>query len=199
MDRYFKACKHVLPMSDLHIIGVVSMFLASKYEDVIPLSLKIVYNKVGHKKLSTDQILSREIEVLEALEFNLMRQTTLYEQIERLAEEHLKDDYKGLRKYYNYYARLVQFDYETLNIYTTSELAVSILWVAVEVLEKRKKRTIRTKTIFSRLLEMAKVSEEQALECCEAIRELKKCFGEKYVGMKNLNRFCSFDLDALSA
>ena len=157
MDRYFKSCKQALPMADLHIVGVVSMFLASKYEDVIPLSLKIVYNKIGHKKLSTDQILSREIEVLEALEFNLMRQTTLYEQIERLAEEHLKDDYKGLRKYYNYYARLVQFDYETLNLYTTAELSVATLWVAVEALEKRKKRTIRSKSIFSRLLEMAKV------------------------------------------
>jgi hypothetical protein len=43
-------------MTDLHITGVVAMFLASKYEEIYPLRLQIVHEKIAHKKISTDQI-----------------------------------------------------------------------------------------------------------------------------------------------
>jgi hypothetical protein len=34
MDRYFQAKQKELVNDDLHLIGIVSMFIASKYEDV---------------------------------------------------------------------------------------------------------------------------------------------------------------------
>ena len=111
MDRYFKSTKKGLHVTELHIAGVVSMFLASKYEDVVPLSIKTVYEKIAHKKLPMEHIFKREIEILEALDFNLMKQHTLFEQMERMAEEHLKGDFKSLKAYYNFYGRLTQFDY----------------------------------------------------------------------------------------
>jgi cyclin A len=56
MDRYFKNSDKQLQSSDLHLLGVVSMFIASKYEDVIPLLMKTVINKIGHDKFSQKQI-----------------------------------------------------------------------------------------------------------------------------------------------
>lgn len=52
MDRYFKNMGLIahLPSSELHITGIVSMFLASKYEDVVPLLMRTVVNKIGHGK-----------------------------------------------------------------------------------------------------------------------------------------------------
>ena len=32
MDMLFKKCERKLEVSDLHLVGVVSMFVASKYE-----------------------------------------------------------------------------------------------------------------------------------------------------------------------
>ena len=51
MDRYFKGCPKTLQVGDLHVIGVTSMFLASKYEDIYPLKMKTVFEKIGHSKL----------------------------------------------------------------------------------------------------------------------------------------------------
>jgi hypothetical protein len=48
MDRYFKGCKDIKAVGDLHIIGVTCMFVASKYEDIYPLKMKTVFEKIGH-------------------------------------------------------------------------------------------------------------------------------------------------------
>lgn len=52
MDRYFKQIEDGLTSADLHLVGVVSMFIASKYEDVIPLLMRTIINKIGHGKFS---------------------------------------------------------------------------------------------------------------------------------------------------
>jgi hypothetical protein len=54
MDRYFDKMsmnKNSLELHELHTTGVVSMFMASKYEDIYPLLMKTVYNKIGHSKI----------------------------------------------------------------------------------------------------------------------------------------------------
>lgn len=51
MDRYFDALAKqgiILDLNELHLTGVVCMFMASKYEDVYPLLMKTVFNKIGH-------------------------------------------------------------------------------------------------------------------------------------------------------
>lgn len=55
MDRYFSEAginKRCLELSELHTSGVVCMFVASKFEDIYPLLMKTVYNKIGHQKIS---------------------------------------------------------------------------------------------------------------------------------------------------
>jgi cyclin A len=52
MDRYFKNTDSLLKSSDLHLVGVATMFIASKYEDVIPLLMRTVINKIGHNKFT---------------------------------------------------------------------------------------------------------------------------------------------------
>lgn len=42
---------------DVHPIGVVSMYLASKYEDILPLHSKVVAEKIAHNAVSAKQIL----------------------------------------------------------------------------------------------------------------------------------------------
>lgn len=51
MDRFFQNTLVRKEVSDLHIIGVTSMFLASKFEDIVPLRMSQVYEKIAHRKL----------------------------------------------------------------------------------------------------------------------------------------------------
>jgi hypothetical protein len=52
MDRYFKETTQSFTSSELHIAGIASMFISTKYEDVIPLLMKTIINKIGHNKFS---------------------------------------------------------------------------------------------------------------------------------------------------
>jgi hypothetical protein len=51
MDKYFQAEDTRLPITKLHIIGVISMLIATKMDEVYPLKIKTVYEKIVHKKI----------------------------------------------------------------------------------------------------------------------------------------------------
>lgn len=54
-DSYFHKCKsigRVMQNKDVHSIGVASMYIGSKYEDVYPLHSKIVSEKISHRAIS---------------------------------------------------------------------------------------------------------------------------------------------------
>jgi hypothetical protein len=69
MDRHFKASTKILHPNDLHSIGIAAMFMASKFYDVYPLRLKIVYEKIAHKKMSCDEIKNQETEIANSLNY----------------------------------------------------------------------------------------------------------------------------------
>ena len=56
LDRYFKGKEKTCEVTDLHIIGVTTMFIASKYEDYYPIKMKIVFEKIAHQKLKIEDI-----------------------------------------------------------------------------------------------------------------------------------------------
>jgi len=60
-----------LQNKDVHCIGVTSMYLASKYEDIFPLHSKIVSEKIAHKAISPKDILKKESEFLRMFDFQI--------------------------------------------------------------------------------------------------------------------------------
>jgi len=71
MDKYFKSVEKIkiLQPAELHLIGVTSMFIASKYQDIYPLRLKTVHEKIAHRKLSTQEIKAKEEEITKCLNY----------------------------------------------------------------------------------------------------------------------------------
>lgn len=55
MDRFFKASPG-LESRKLHLVGISCMFIASKYEDIYPLMMKTMVNKIAHNKYNEDEI-----------------------------------------------------------------------------------------------------------------------------------------------
>lgn len=62
------------------------MFIASKYEDVSPLLMRTMINKIGHGKFIVKQITQKEAEILRVLEFRVGA-PTLLEFVERYYTE----------------------------------------------------------------------------------------------------------------
>ena len=86
MDRFFKTVSQPLPSTELHLTGVVSMFVASKYEDIVPLMMKTVVNKIGHNKFELRQIEEKELELLKVIEYKVGA-PTVKEFLDRFLEE----------------------------------------------------------------------------------------------------------------
>jgi hypothetical protein len=62
------------------------MFIASKYEDVFPLLMKTVFNKIGHKKISEDDIRNQENDILRVLGFKIGGLPSSLEFVDRYIE-----------------------------------------------------------------------------------------------------------------
>ena len=60
-----------LTNKDIHTIGVTSIFMASKYEDIAPIKSKIVEEKIAHGSISSDQIIEKERHFLDILDYNI--------------------------------------------------------------------------------------------------------------------------------
>jgi len=58
-------------------MGVTSMFIASKYEDVYPLKMKMVFEKIAHKKLPIEKIKSMELEMLKTIKYRISAPTVI--------------------------------------------------------------------------------------------------------------------------
>lgn len=58
-------------MQELHIIGVTCMFIASKYEEIVPFTLQKVFEKIAHEKIPIAQIKKTEADILATLNFEL--------------------------------------------------------------------------------------------------------------------------------
>ena len=86
MDRYFKTVERKLETQELHLSGIVAMFIASKYEDVIPLMMRTVVNKISHGKFTGEVISEKEFEMLKVLGFKIGA-PTVKEHLDRLFEE----------------------------------------------------------------------------------------------------------------
>lgn len=71
MDSYLKHSPVRLEVKDLHLIGVTAMFSASKYEEIHPLKLNIIYDMIARKKFKKQEILEKESDMISTLGFKL--------------------------------------------------------------------------------------------------------------------------------
>lgn len=51
MDSYFQKQDKRLPITKLHITGVTAMLIATKMDEVYPLKIRTVHEKIVHKKI----------------------------------------------------------------------------------------------------------------------------------------------------
>lgn len=76
-DRFFKNCEEAKEVSDLHVVGVTSMFIASKFEDIYPLKMKTVFEKIAHKKLEIQKIKDLELDIMKSINYKIHAPTVL--------------------------------------------------------------------------------------------------------------------------
>jgi len=71
MDSYYKNENIKKQDSDLYLTGVTCMFIASKFEDIMPLSMNIVVSNVAHDELQQSDIKDKEMQIMRVLQFEM--------------------------------------------------------------------------------------------------------------------------------
>ena len=75
MDTYFYKSKESYKPTDLHLIGICSIFIASKFCDINPIRLKFLIEKIGHDKFSKEEIINMEEKILNILQYDILKPT----------------------------------------------------------------------------------------------------------------------------
>lgn len=162
------------------------MFIASKYEDIYPLKMKMVFEKIAHKKLPIEKIKGIEMDILKVINYKIpapssyeflksylkqvlnigtigKSKATQYEKKEQLL---LLPD-KGLsvliEKMALYLSKMALHDYE-LSGKRASLQAVGSLYVALKICEQLKKTQLITNEIVCKLVAVSKAKEEDIIE-----------------------------------
>jgi len=73
MDVVYQSYNYKLSQSDLHLITMAALFIASKYEEIKPIRLGCLLSQIGHGKFSKQQVLSAEMLILSKIHFKIPR------------------------------------------------------------------------------------------------------------------------------
>ena len=149
MDNYLQKTKIIFNEKDLHLIGMVSMYMASKMEDIIPLHMVHIKTKIGHDKFSQEEIIMMERDILKILDWDILLITT-YDSIKTF----LSDFYVNNRDMINNLKMdIICYDLEIISIflsklislhegffrYNKCIIAISIIIAAFDVLRSNYK------------------------------------------------------------
>ena len=188
MDTYFERSKECQTLRELHLIGVTSVFLASKIEDLIPFNLKVVYTKIGHQSLPKRAILMKEKQMLETLNFNLKIPTAnnytgmfLVKMFNGTKSEH----FKLATQLADYFSKVALHDYG-FSIMTQNVLSSAVIYLTFVVLEKILAKQTLTQEFMRQLTDFAKVKESQVLSNAKDLLILVQNFDTKHQGLKNM-------------
>lgn len=137
----------------MHLVGVTCMFIASKYEEIYPFKLKLVYEKIAHKKISIEKIKKKEKEILEALDFNLSM-PSCYEfltaaiQMIFINKEITKKTKTYLEQVCIYLLKMSLHDYDIITKQNQHILAASCILVGFKIIEQIDKKFSSEKMVF---------------------------------------------------
>ena len=113
MDNYLQKTNKVYKENDIHLIGMVSIYMASKMEDIIPLHMIHIKTKIGHDKFSQEEIIMMERDILNILDWDILLITT-YDAIKTF----LSDFYVNNRNMINNLKmEIICYDLEIISIF----------------------------------------------------------------------------------
>lgn len=197
MDKYLTLTNNSYETKDIHLIGVTSMLLASKMEEIIPFKISTVIEKMTHGKIQAKEVVNCEEDILKTLNFELLSSPSLLIFIEFLTVKlnfHTSPFYKDIKKVLNYITKMLMHDYSTLIHFPLKYLACSCLYICFKIIEQINV-TFKTKYYVEKMKEMLNLNEQIFYNSSEVMLSLAKRFERGFPFAKNLMKYDSFSLE----
>jgi hypothetical protein len=202
MDRFYAVTGTSYGPEDLHLTGIVSLLIASKYIEVRQLNVEIACVYLGDSVYSEEMIKKKQECILRTLDFNIWFPTpiTIVEYfIERFAE-----DYKIEKKYLTvldeirkecvYLGKLCKYDYDLLKyrfifyiINSSLVIAKASIYAAIMDVSTKTEKKISEKFI-DWIQDLMKDDNNmmQIEKCATILGEVNKGFEHRYSSLINM-------------
>lgn len=132
IDRYLQAEKNTL-RQHLQLVGVTSLFIASKYEELFPPAIgDFVY--ITDDTYTKNQMLEMEMKIMKALDFNLARPLPIHFLRRFSKAAGAEDSHHAMSKYF---LEMVSVEY-AMTSYRPSEIAAASLYLSLQLLNPQK-------------------------------------------------------------
>ncbi|CAD8209526.1 unnamed protein product [Paramecium pentaurelia] len=190
MDTYLSKTQQKHIPQDLHLIGVTTMFMSCKYEEIYPVKLQIVHEKIAHKKLTKDEIKDKETNILSTLDFNLVGITVLDVITIVLSILNMNQQ---LYQITLYLAKMALYDYEFINNHTYTQIACAALIVSTKIVEQID-QSLSSEVVIPLIVSTLKIDNSVAMDSANKLLNLAKGFEKQYPNLENLKKFSKFQL-----
>ena len=178
LDLVIQKFNFNLSAKDLHLIGVVSILLASKYEEVMPISMKVLIQKICHNKYTKEEIISAELLILTKLNFRIPKISyldSIYQLVFSFDEK--KQNERYLNQVYSFslsLAKAVCFDFELKQKFNSSKLLTSLVYFSMlEVNNFNKNGTNKLSAKFGQIAEALGVNNRDLIKYSNLLKEKK--------------------------
>ena len=197
MDAYLSRTASSFETKDIHLVGVTSMLLASKMEEIVPFKVATVIDKMTHGKLAAREVVRCEEDILKTLDYQLLGSPSLFIFVEFLCVKlgfHTSPFQKDIAKVVTYITKMLMHDYGTLTRFPLKYLACSCLYICFKIIEQIN-GSFRTKHYVEKMKEMLGLNEQLFYSSSEVMLSLAKKFERTFPFAKNLLKFDSFSLE----
>lgn len=197
MDSYLSRTTASFETKDIHLIGVTSMLLASKMEEIVPFKVSTVIDKMTHGKIQAREVVRCEEDILHTLNFELLGSPSLFIFVEFLTAKlgfHASPFQRDITKVVTYITKMLMHDYQTLIKFPLKYLACSSLYICFKIIEQIN-AGFKTKQYVERMKEMLGLNEQTFYSSSEVMLSLAKRFEKTFPFAKNLLKFDSFSLE----
>lgn len=180
LELYLKTCNKSLKVSDLHLIGVVSMLIASKIEEVKVIKINTIVVDICKNKFDKEQIKEKEKEIVLKL-MNQLNLPTMYDYLSslintiKLSSRHKK----FIRNYSIILLKMFLFSYDIINVYSFEELACYSLIISLKLFEHSKKIQSAQKFIL-KIIKMGSLDKRQILDNLNYLKDFASEFENEF-------------------
>lgn len=205
IDRYLS--EEIVPINKLQLVGISSLFIASKYEEIYPPELRD-FSYITKNKCAKEDILSTEYKILKKLHFNLLTISPLliFNRLYFLSAQN-KNDFLSTQfdqVFYlaNYLMELCLLEYKMLR-YPSSIIASAALFCSRKIVHLKpswpndeiiKQVNLDQQVILECFKEMTLLIKKEKLSSIKTLRGkyskdsckniYEKCFGKQTSGLK---------------
>lgn len=75
-NNYLNSTKKIVKNTDIHLIGIVCIYISSKMEDIFPIKMCHIIKNIGHNKFTRKQIIKNELQILKDINYNIINIST---------------------------------------------------------------------------------------------------------------------------